>query len=136
MSTQVPRYALLAAKLQAAVVEKLKSALDVAVYDYVPEKTALPYVSIGAVSVVPYRLKIIAAVDVTLEVDYWSEYAGFAEAEGVLDTIIQTLTGDTLVVQDASVVDVVWDTCNLFVEATDTEIRRHGQLIIKWRLSA
>ena len=134
MTTQMPKYALMARKLQKAVVDLLKTVTATPVYDYVPEKTALPYIVIAAIEVLPYRMKVVAAIDVELQIDYWSLYAGFAETEDVMDTIIGTLTGQTLVIDGASVVDVVWDSCNLFVEATDTEVRRHGQLRIKWRI--
>jgi hypothetical protein len=135
MTSQVPKYSLLAAKLQAAVVDHLRTVLQVPIYDYVPEGTAIPYVVISSVSVVPYRMKVVAAVDVDLVIDYWSLYAGFAETETVMDTIIQALTGQALVVQGANVVDVIWESCNLTVETTETEIHRHGQLIVKWRLT-
>ena len=134
MTTQMPKYALMARKLQKAVVDLLKTVTATPVYDYVPEKTALPYIVIAAIEVLPYRMKVVAAIDVELQIDYWSLYAGFAETEDVMDTIIGTLTGQALVIEGANVVDVVWDSCNLFVEATDTEVRRHGQLRIKWRI--
>lgn len=135
MTTQIPRYSVLAAKLQAAVVDRLKNVLSVPIHDHVPEGSTLPYAAITSVSVVPYRLKTIAAVDVGLQIDYWSLYAGFAESETMMDTIVQALTGQVLTVQDARVVDVLWESCNFNVEATETELHRHAQLVVKWRLT-
>lgn len=135
MTQQLPRYNLKASQLQAAIIASLKTVLPIPIYDYVPEGTNLPYVAIGTMSVVPYRLKIIAAVDVGVQIDVWSAYTGFAETESVLDLIVSQLTGTTLQVQDSSVVDVIWDSCNITIEASDTEIIRHGQVLIKWRLS-
>lgn len=77
--------------IQQALYVALSEALSVPVYDYVPQGTAFPYVSIGEDVVSTWNSDTEQGFDIVLNIHVWSRYAGFKEAKGIQQEIFETL---------------------------------------------
>lgn len=74
-------------------------ALVKGVFDYVPDKQAYPYVTIGDATEIPFPVFGNDGHEQTLTLHIWSRARGFIEAYGILEAMTALLEGAPLVVQ-------------------------------------
>lgn len=73
-------------------------ALVTGVFDKVPQSQSAPYVSFGTRTEARLDTMGTWGKDATFELNVWSEYAGFKQAENILDAINAALDYQTLTV--------------------------------------
>ncbi|WP_417624959.1 DUF3168 domain-containing protein [Paremcibacter congregatus] len=96
--------------LQKAIFGVLDAALDCAVYDNVPAKSAMPYVVVGDDTLVPDDTKTSLGFEGSITLHVWSEAAdGRREAKQLLGTIYTTLHDADLTIEDHSAVSCVFE---------------------------
>lgn len=84
-------------EIQGLVVSTLKSSASIValvgsrVIDAVPQKTPLPYISIGPSDLTNVNADCIDGGDFTIQVDAWSDKPGFVEVHQVADAIVRAL---------------------------------------------
>lgn len=76
--------------LQPAIFEAL-SGLPVRVYDYVPEKTSFPYVTIGEEAETPWDTKTGPGSEVEHEIHLWSQKRGFEQNKTLTQRVLDAI---------------------------------------------
>lgn len=80
--------------LSAAVYKRLSEHQDIPVYDDVYEEATAPYITFGLFTCKEAGTKVNDIVDVTLNIDVWSEYQGKKEVNSIANDIITLLCAD------------------------------------------
>lgn len=117
------------AALQRSVYETLSEALDVAVYDYVPESAGLPgkptkpYVTISSGWALSVDTNNCIRWDIGLSLSVWSRYRGFLEANTIAGQVVAALHYRRLDVVGFGAVSI-WVDRRDSLRDTDPEIRR------------
>ncbi len=83
---------------QRAVAGRLRAHLGVPVYDYVPEGSTLPYVTVGEATIIEDRSRPRTLVQVTHTIHIWSASEGFDEALRIEEEIERALRGSSLAI--------------------------------------
>lgn len=99
------------------------------IYDFVPEKTPLPYITFGKVSSQPLNTKIEDGETVSVSIDTWSEGKGRKETIDIMNAVEETLKTE-LVLDSASLISQrvtnreVWEEqYGLFTGTIEIEIK-------------
>ncbi len=71
------------------------------VYDYVPQDTPKPYVTIGEQTLTPFDTKTSLGDNITLVLHCWSDYKGKSEAYNIIDLMLQALSKAPLDIEGA-----------------------------------
>ena len=94
------------------------------VYDVVPQKAAYPHIEIAGGWVRDWSAALMRGEEHTVEIHVWSRTAGFTEARTLMAAVKDRLHEVTLTLTGAGLVDIRYDTADLFTDA-DGETR-HG----------
>lgn len=100
----------------------------VGVYDFVPEKTPLPYVTFGKIGSLPLTSKIENGESVIVTIDIWSEGKGRKEVVDIMSEIENILKNeislsDSEVLSQKIINREVWEeTYGLFTGTIDVKI--------------
>ena len=86
--------------LNKALVERLKGALTVPVYDYVPAGKKAPYVVLTDTSAESWDTKTVCGANVLATLKVLSEYQGDKEVAQLSDAAISAIQGELLVLAD------------------------------------
>jgi len=78
--------------LQKSLYGLLTAYQTTSIYDYVPEGTPLPYITLGAFTCKPAGVsKDTDISDVSLQVHIWSKHTGKAEINGIAEDVIAVI---------------------------------------------
>ena len=86
--------------LNKALFERLKGALSVPVYDYVPAGKKAPYVVLTDTSAESWDTKTVCGANVLATLKVLSEYQGDKEVAQLSDAAISAIQGELLVLAD------------------------------------
>ena len=86
--------------LNKALFERLKDALTVPVYDYVPSGKKMPYVVMTDTSAESWDTKTVCGANVLATIKVLSEYQGDKEVAQLSDAAISAIQGELLVLAD------------------------------------
>ena len=86
--------------LNKALLERLKGALSVSVYDYVPTGKKMPYVVLTDTSAESWDTKTSCGANVLATLKVLSEYQGDKEVAQLSDAAISAIQGELLVLAD------------------------------------
>lgn len=95
--------------LQQALYDALTDALDVPVFDDVPQHQAMPYVAIGDDSIDADDTDDSRGGIAFVDFHIWSDYAGRKESKDIADAMYQALHQKNLSVYGYSVAVALWD---------------------------
>jgi hypothetical protein len=84
------------------------------VYDEIPQKAKLPYVSIGDDTVNPYDTKTSYGEDLTLTLHAWSGGPGKTEAKHIMGAILQAMSAAPLTIEGFEVEGIRRDFLEVF----------------------
>ncbi|BAL76003.1 DUF3168 domain-containing protein [Bradyrhizobium cosmicum] len=97
-------------ELQGAVVARLKAypglaaLVEARVFDRVPEKAELPYLSWGPEQAISDDAEGITGFDVTIQIDAWSRKVGLPEVKRIAEQVRLALTEQELALDDNALV--------------------------------
>lgn len=117
-------------EIQRAIFSAL-SALQVSVYDDVPQGASFPYVVIGEDDSIPFDTDDSTGFDTELTIHIWSRYSGMKEVKDIMSGIYSILNRLELSVSGAHVVDCIFQYQDVLLDPDG--ITRHG--IIRFRLT-
>lgn len=100
---------LAATAFQKAIVSRLNGDTELTqmltgIYDFVPEKTAFPYVSLSTLQARDVSSRSLGVSEVTMELSIWSVYRGKQECLNIAHVIEELLTKASLVMDDGAIV--------------------------------
>ncbi|MBK1780561.1 DUF3168 domain-containing protein [Advenella sp. WQ 585] len=117
-------------EIQHAIFSAL-TALQVAVYDDVPQGASFPYVIIGEDDSVPFDTDDSTGFDTELTIHIWSRYSGMKEVKDIMSDIYSILNRRELSASGAHVIDCIFQYQDVLLDPDG--ITRHG--IIRFRLT-
>ena len=82
--------------LHKSLIKFLKEKQPVPVFDYLPEMAALPFITLGNVTVADQSAKVVEETKVTVAIHIWSDYKGRFEVNNIAECIISLLTSEQL----------------------------------------
>ena len=82
--------------LHKSLIKFLKEKQPVPVFDYLPEKAALPFITLGNVTVADQSAKVVEETKVMVAIHIWSDYKGRFEVNNIAECIISLLTSEQL----------------------------------------
>lgn len=82
--------------LHKSLIKFLKEKQPVPVFDYLPEMAALPFITLGNVTVADQSAKLVEETKVTVAIHIWSDYKGRFEVNNIAECIISLLTSEQL----------------------------------------
>ena len=100
------------------------SAVNVPVFDDVPEGTEYPYVVIGEETAANNGTKTLDGIEHTLTIHAWSRYRGRREIKEIMQSVYENLHNTDISVSGASLVNIRQE-FNTTLAETDG-ITRHG----------
>jgi hypothetical protein len=118
-------------QIQAAIFSTLKTALNIPVYDNVPQKSSYPYVVIGDDTSIPYDTDNSVGSESTLTIHVWSQYRGKMQVKEILQEIYDTLNRADIAVADCHLVECFAEFQETFLESDG--LTRHG--VIRFRIT-
>lgn len=118
-------------QIQKAVYTALVAALDVPVFDHVPQDSPYPYVVVGDDTAVPWDTDDSLGTEATVTVHAWSQYRGRAEAKELLEQIYTALHRQDIAVENAVTIESIAEFQQTIVESDG--LTRHG--IIRFRIT-
>jgi len=118
-------------QIQKAVYTALVAALDVPVFDNVPQNSPYPYVVVGDDTAVPWDTDDSLGTEATVTVHAWSQYRGRAEAKELLEQIYAALHRQDIAVENAVTIESIAEFQQTIVESDG--LTRHG--IIRFRIT-
>jgi hypothetical protein len=118
-------------QIQKAVYTALVAALDVPVFDNVPQNSPYPYVVVGDDTAVPWDTDDSLGTEATVTVHAWSQYRGRAEAKELLQQIYTALHRQDIAVENAVTIESIAEFQQTIVESDG--LTRHG--IIRFRIT-
>lgn len=95
------------------------------VFDAVNEDQPFPYVTIGAVTSLPYRVMQRFGEECTITLHIWSDYNGYKEAAEILDMLNGLLADTTFPVTGWDLLSSYYDFSETMMENEDGMIIRH-----------
>lgn len=118
-------------ELKTAFYQRLAGALaPTAVYDFVPDGTAYPYVTVGEMTVADWSDKRTGGTEITCQVHVFSEYKGYREVHRLMDDALQAVTSEALALTGFTVILQRMDFCQSWRDQ-DTQ---HGVLRIRMKV--
>ncbi len=118
-------------QIQKAVFTVLTSALNVPVFDNVPQDTKYPYVVVGDDTSVPWDTDDSTGTEATVTIHAWSQYRGRAEVKALLAQIYDALHRQDIAIEDVHVIESIAEFQQTVVESDG--LTRHG--IIRFRIT-
>ena len=82
--------------LHKALIKFLREKQDIPVFDYLPEKAVLPFITLGNVTVSDQSAKVMEETKVTAAIHIWSDYKGRFQVNNIAENIIGMLTYEQL----------------------------------------
>ena len=82
--------------LHKSLIKFLKEKQPFPVFDYLPEMAALPFITLGNVTVADQSAKVVEETKVTVAIHIWSDYKGRFEVNNIAECIISLLTSEQL----------------------------------------
>ena len=86
------------------------------VYDFVPERTAFPYVKIGEQTMVDNGTKNKQGTDFTIEVHTFSRYRGSVEIKNIMSVVYDILHESSLSVSGADLINMRFEFSDIIKE--------------------
>lgn len=77
--------------LQVALVARIKSETNYAVYDNHPEQAKFPYIIVGEIQAQDWMDKSKPGSQVIATIHFWSQYAGKKEVAAMIDQVMQAI---------------------------------------------
>lgn len=129
-------------ELQVALLARLKATVGVPVFDYVPQGTVLPYVTIGEFTGVPFDAKDFEGLEPTVTLHAWSEAKGKAEAMKLLSKIEEAVgyeplplrEGHSIMVQRPEFQTVLHEGTNVSSYSGD-QVTYHGVIRFRFKIT-
>jgi hypothetical protein len=118
-------------QIQKAVFTILTGALDVPVFDHVPQDTKYPYIVVGDDTSVPWDTDDSTGTESTVTIHAWSQYRGRAEVKDLLAQIYDALHRQDIAIEDVHVIESIAEFQQTIVESDG--LTRHG--IIRFRIT-
>lgn len=103
-------------EVQSAVFARLNGHLSAPVFDYVPEGTKPPYVTIGEDTFTPDDTDDSLGGEAFVEIEIWSTYEGKKEAKALAKAIRDRMHRASLEVEGYSFAVAHWDSSDTFEE--------------------
>jgi len=113
-------------EFQKSIYQALKSAVTVNVYDYVPEKTKLPYIIIGDDKAEEYNTKLEKGWEITTTIHVWGGEKSMKSVKTQLSTIENALATDIDIYEFHKVVSVE-------AQRVDVDLVK-GTIVVKYRM--
>jgi len=114
--------------LQAAIYNVLKPPIyidGVPVYDNVPKKATLPYITLGAFTCRTNGAKRVDIADVSIQVQIWSTYSGKKQVNEIANDVMTILTSVPLDLS-ADNFKVMEQGCDMFESFPEETYGYHG----------
>lgn len=117
--------------LQKAILDKLKGdatlmTMVTGIFDYVPDKQKMPYISIGFVNSLPYRTHSRLGEEMFYDIHIWSAHEGNREAGFILKRVSLLLSDNTnLCVEGQGLIACYYDGVQTLKETINDVFHRH-----------
>jgi len=111
-------------EIQKAVFTRLNNALNVPVYDAVPDNAVAPYVVIGDDTLIEFDSDGVNGFEATVTIHTWSIYRGRFEVKNLMGLIYNALHRAELNVQGYNLVGCDCEFSETFLESDG--VTRHG----------
>ena len=117
--------------LQKAIIDKLKAdttlmTMVTGVFDYAPDKTKMPYITVGFVNSLAYRTHSRLGEEIFFDIHIWSAHNGNLEAGQILKRVSFLLSDNTqLCIQGQSLIACYYDGVHTLKETINDVFHRH-----------
>jgi ABC-type sulfate transport system substrate-binding protein len=119
--------------LQTGLFSLLSMGQTTPVYDFVPEGTELPYITLGAFTCKQSGAKTTDAWDTSIQIHLWSDYKGKAEINGIANDVITVLSSVDIELM-ADKFKVISQEVEFFEAWEEEELGYHGVITLVTRI--
>jgi hypothetical protein len=110
--------------IQKAIYNRLDAALNVPVYDDVPDNALAPYIVIGDDTMIEYDADQVLGFESTVTIHTWSTYRGRSEVKSLMGLIYDALHRAEFTIQGYNLIGCDCEYSETFLESDG--VTRHG----------